>query len=277
MRAHNWTKAAFLVAAATAISGCAGVSFYSDPGLKNKTGIPVYAPKPYLLVARTGAKDKPVEVSVIYLNDTSKVIYAKPQSGLGSAKLTLALTNGQMTSFGQDTDTKVPELITALSGMVTARAGAEKVEAEARKILSDIEQSADFATTGAKVKVVADDIEDAIKTGKLKGLSATELGDVKDAKAALDSAVATLTDPTKAPAGPAALEVVKAQAEALGKIGDNATGDARASAAGLVKTWAAELEALFDKAQPEKPPQATFELYEITQGASGTTLKRVNP
>jgi hypothetical protein len=182
-----------------------------------------------------------------------------------------------MTSFGQDTDTKVPELITALSGMVTARAGAEKVEAEARKILSDIEQSASFAATGEKVKVVADNIGDAIKDGRLKGLTDIERGDVQDAKAALDSAAATLMDPTKAPAGPAALEVVKAQAEALGKIGENATGDARAAASGLVKTWSTELKALFDKAQPEKPPQATFELYEITQGPSGTTLKRVNP
>jgi predicted component of type VI protein secretion system len=69
---------ALAIASAAVVSGCAGVSFYSDPELKKLTGIPVYAPKPYLLVARTGAKDKPVDVSIVYLNDTSKVVYAKP-------------------------------------------------------------------------------------------------------------------------------------------------------------------------------------------------------
>ena len=109
-----------LVAGAT-LSGCAGVTFYSESTLEKKTGIPIYAPKPYLLVSRTGAKDKPVEVTIVYLNDPSKVVYAKPHSGFGSSNLTLALANGQLTSFGQQTDTKVPELITAIGGLITSK------------------------------------------------------------------------------------------------------------------------------------------------------------
>ena len=114
--------------------GCAGVNFYSDSELTMPTGIPVYAPKPYLLLARTGAKEKPVDVSIIYLNDTTKVVYAKPRSGFGTAKLNMALTNGQMTSFGQETDMNASELITAFSGIVTAQAGAGKMTAEATAV-----------------------------------------------------------------------------------------------------------------------------------------------
>lgn len=86
-----------LAVSAAALSGCAGVDFYSDPGLKKPTGIPIYGAKPYVLVARTKAKDKPVEVSIQYLTDRSQVIYAKPRSGFGSADLKLSLSNGQLT------------------------------------------------------------------------------------------------------------------------------------------------------------------------------------
>lgn len=268
---------ALVIASAAVISGCAGVNFYSDPDLKKSTGIPFYAPKPYLLVARTGAKDKPVDVSIVYLNDTSKVVYADPRSGFGSAKLSLSLSNGQMTSFGQETDTKIPELIASLSGMITAQAGAGKTGAEAKKILSEIEQGADYVTTGAKVKAVADDIAASLKDKKLDALTGDERNDVRDAKDALLAAASTLSDPKKAPAGEAALKAVKAQAEVLSKISDITGGPNRAEAAGLLKGWAAKLGALFDDAQPEKPKEAAFELYEIIQTGSTTTLKRVGP
>lgn len=266
-----------LVIASAVVSGCAGVSFYSDPELTKSTGIPIYAPKPYLLVSRTGAKDKPVDVSIVYLNDTNKVVYAKPHSGFGSAKLSLALSNGQMTSFGQETDPKIPELIASLSGMITAQAGAGKTGAEAKKILSEIEQGADYVTTGAKVRAVADDIAASLKAKKLDALTGDERKDVSDAKDALLAAAATLSDPTKAPAGEAALKAVKAQTEVLSKISDIPGGPNRAEAAGLLKGWAAKLGALFDNAQPEKPKEAAFELYEIIRDGSTTTLKRVGP
>ena len=267
------------VAAASVIlvSGCAGVSFYSDPELKEATGIPIYAPKPYLLVARTGNKDKPVDVSIVYLNDTKNVVYAKPNSGFGAAKLSLALSNGQMTSFGQETDTKIPELITSLSGMITAQAGAGKTGAEAKKILSEIEQGADYVTTGSKVRAVADDIAASLEAKKLDALTGDERKDVSDAKDALLAAASTLSDPTKAPAGEAALKAVKAQTDVLSKISDIPGGSNRAEAAGLLKGWAAKLGALFNDAQPEKPKEAAFELYEIIQDGPTTTLKRVDP
>lgn len=117
-----------LLVFATSIAcfGCAGVNFYSDADLKTKTGIPIFATKPYLLVVETGSNEKPIEVTVVHLRDAERVIYADPRSGFGSSNLTLTLTNGQLVSFGQETDTKIPELINSLSGFITARADAAK-------------------------------------------------------------------------------------------------------------------------------------------------------
>jgi hypothetical protein len=182
-----------------------------------------------------------------------------------------------MTSFGQETDTKIPELIASLSGMITAQAGAGKTGAEAKKILSEIEQGADYAKIGAKVLAVAEDIDKSIAAKKLDGLTGDELKDVEDAKSALLTAAATLSDAEKAPQGGDALKAVKAQADVLLKISVVEGGPARAAAAGHLKAWAVKLGKLFDDAQPEKPKEAAFELYEIIQTGAITTLKRVGP
>jgi hypothetical protein len=41
-------------------------------------------------------------------------------SGYGSADLSVALSNGLITSVGQKTDTKVPETLNAISGLIPA-------------------------------------------------------------------------------------------------------------------------------------------------------------
>src|SRR5687768_13568288 len=95
------------------LCGCARFQFYNNSDLTGaETGIKYYTAKPYLLVARTGNKDKPVEVSVVYLPDMKNPVYASPRSGLGSSNLTLSLSNGMLTAMGQQTDTKVPEMLT---------------------------------------------------------------------------------------------------------------------------------------------------------------------
>lgn len=114
-----------------------------------------------------------------------------------------------------------------------------------------------------------------MKANKLSGLTGTEQADVAEAKDALLSAASTLIDPTKAPAGEAALETVKAQADVLSGISDIAGGNSRADATGLLKGWAAKLGILFDDVQPEQPREDAFELYEIIQSGPTTTLRRV--
>ena len=62
-----------------ALSGCGHLSFTNKDG--TETGAKYYTPKPYLLVSQTGAKDKPIEVQVVFLPDLSSPTYVKPISG----------------------------------------------------------------------------------------------------------------------------------------------------------------------------------------------------
>ena len=130
------TRKAAVAAAATLLlaAGCARFEFYSDEALTHQTGLRFYTPKPYLLVAHTEAKDKPFEVSVVYLPDLSKPQYARARTGMGNNNLTMVLKDGFLTNFGQQTDTKIPELVTSLTGLVGAvRPSAAKAVGEPGK------------------------------------------------------------------------------------------------------------------------------------------------
>jgi hypothetical protein len=166
-RQHRCATAVTLIA--LGLSGCAGVNFYSDPTLKTPTGIPIYGARPYLLVSRTGAEAKPVETSIVYITDPEKVIYADPKSGFGTAKLTLELAGGQLTSFGQETDTKIPELLAQVSGLITARAGAAKSFAEAASIAKASTQQATLSEADAaqRVQDIANAIDKSAKANEL--------------------------------------------------------------------------------------------------------------
>lgn len=280
MKRPPLAKAVASLLTLTSIGGCAGVTLYSDPELTKETGIPIYAPKPYILVARTGAKDKPVEISVVHLSDPNKVIYAKPRSGYGSANLTMALANGQMTSFGQQTDTKIPELIASLGGIITARATASKTEAEAAQIRAGIATTQQAAISaveaGKKIVAVADDMLD--KLPKLSGLTKDETLTVSSAAQALKSAGTTLSKPENAPTAQQNFETVKAQVELLTKIPAPSTaGTPRDASLQFVQAWAGELNKQYAAAQPEQEAPPAFELYEIIQAPSGVTLRMVNP
>lgn len=282
MTAATTAKTLLATVVATLLTSCAGVNFYSDSRLTAKTGIPIYAPKPYVLVARTGAKDKPVEVSIVYLNDPQRVIYADPRSGFGSSKLTLALANGQLTAFGQETDPKIAELIASIGGLITARAGAAKTEAEAADIRSKtgttLQAAVSAIETGKNVKAIADDMKAKINDGSLKGLTEQELKTVQSAAQALSAAGLMLSDPANIAAAPQQLEIVKAQTDALGKLPDaSGTSNQRDAALQLVRTWATQLAKHYVAAQPEKADLPVFELYEIVQGVGAVTLKRVSP
>jgi hypothetical protein len=98
------------------LCGCAHLEF-SDGGLT------YYDPKPYLFVSRT--KDCVTTASVIMIPEQRKKV--KFRSGYGTADLSISLTNGMITSAGQKTDTKVPETITAVSGLTTALASTVKM------------------------------------------------------------------------------------------------------------------------------------------------------
>ncbi|WP_202841610.1 hypothetical protein [Luteimonas saliphila] len=261
------------------LSGCAGVSFYKTSDLKERTGIPVYGSKPYLLVSRTGSKDKPVEVSIVYLTHRDDKIYARPRSGFGSAKLSLALSNGQLTSFGQETDTKIPETITSLAGMLTAQAGAGKTAAEAAAIRAgiDSEQSGvDLTDVGEKVSTIAAEMFEQADKKQLKGLTTPEYDTLKRVSHALSGAGAILSNPT-VPNAAAQLDTVKAQVTILKeKFPVGSTSTDRDQSFQIVNSWVKSLSELYDSVQPKPPAQPTFELYEIITTDGSQELRRVN-
>lgn len=113
-----------------ALGGCARIALYDNAALKGpEVAVKFYYAKPYVLVVQTG--EKTVEASIKYLPDLSQPIYAKLNSGFGSANLSLAFENSILTSIGQETDTKIPETIGALTGMATAAAGLKAADLKA--------------------------------------------------------------------------------------------------------------------------------------------------
>jgi hypothetical protein len=91
---------------AVILCGCAHLDF-SDGGLT------YYDPKPYLFVSTT--KDCISTATILMVPDQKKMV--KFISGYGTADLSIGLNNGMITSAGQKTDTKIPETLTALTGM----------------------------------------------------------------------------------------------------------------------------------------------------------------
>lgn len=280
--------------ALAALTGCAGVDFYSDAQLTKKTGIPIYAPKPYLLVARTGAESKPVEISLIYLNDVNNVIYAKPRSGFGSNDLSLTLTDGRLVSFGLKTDPKISDLVDSFAGLLTAQAGAAKSRAEADQTRSKIgstEQSAESKkAAGDEALKVALDMEGQLASNKLKGLDDKQLETLREQTQKLKSAAESLADVVQVSTNDAQLDnlIVVAQeldklivkAQKSGKF-DAATGNTPgALSLEKIGKWASSLKKIVSdvagsNAAPPQAREATFELYEIIQSQDSPSLRRV--
>jgi hypothetical protein len=105
------------------VVSCANVTFHSDPELKKETGLKYYTAKPYLLIGPTGNKDAPMKAEIISLPDLENPTYAKYHPGWGSHQFSLAVfSNGNLSSYGQTADSKIPETIAALSGLATTAA-----------------------------------------------------------------------------------------------------------------------------------------------------------
>lgn len=97
------------------LNGCAGVDFYSNKELSEKTGLRYYTAKPYLLVARTGAPDSPVEVSTVYLPDLTKPQYAIHRRGFGKNKFAFKMTNSILTEVGIETEQGLSDIVGAIT------------------------------------------------------------------------------------------------------------------------------------------------------------------
>lgn len=105
------------------LSSCAGVKLYSDSNLSQRTALEMHYAKPFLFVPRN-PNDSTRTVQIVYLPDLTKTAYAKQVRGLGAANLQVKLTNGYLDSYGLEQDSKIPETITAVTGVLTAVLGA---------------------------------------------------------------------------------------------------------------------------------------------------------
>lgn len=122
----------FILIITLAITNCAGVKVTKtdDP---TKEGIRFYRPEPYLLVTKEVSKqnDQIVEKyisKIIWLPNNIDEYVIKTQTGIGVVKYNVTLTDGwQLTSFGNERDTQVPQTITAVTGALT---GLLKIAAE---------------------------------------------------------------------------------------------------------------------------------------------------
>lgn len=95
------------------LAGCARVEF-SDGWVPD--GAHFYDPVPYVLV--TESKDCTTTAALVALPGPART--AIFHSGYGSANLSANFQNGILSSVGQQTDTKIPETIAALTGIAAA-------------------------------------------------------------------------------------------------------------------------------------------------------------
>lgn len=107
-----------------AFTGCTPVNFYSNSELTKKTGLKYYTVKPCLQVERDVTSNSIVKATILYLPDLENPQYLSMKGGVGSGKLDLKLTDGSINTFGSDTDPKIAETITALTGLVSKTATA---------------------------------------------------------------------------------------------------------------------------------------------------------
>lgn len=108
------------------LSGCSGLEFHRAP----QEGALTYRDSiPYMFVSTT--PECVTTASVVSVPGAERSVAFK--SGYGTADLSIAMSNGMITTVGQKTDTKVPETITAVAGLakeVGGLASIKKADAE---------------------------------------------------------------------------------------------------------------------------------------------------
>lgn len=251
------------------------MDFYENADLSGKkTGIKFYSPKPYLLVARTENKEKPVDVQVIYLPDLAKPMYAAPRAGLGSADISVALQNGMLTSFGAKSDSRIPEMLAALGGLDQAIATASKTRRE-RDLLA--EQAADSETLDAAAAQLAGIQSDLARTAtKTNELTTQEIRTLHSADAKLAENISILTGPAAEQSLAQVLKGLTAVSKSLGDVSIGRDAIPRTTAGDEVKRAKDELDKVIANISPQEQEPPVFVLYEIDNSAGTTRLKQVD-
>lgn len=250
--------------------GCARVAFYSDAKFEHKiTGVKFYTPKPYLLIARTGAKDKPVEISIVYLPDLANPSYARPIAGLGSSDLAMSFTNGMLSSYGEKTDSKIPELISALGSFTGSAAQAAQTFAA--------QAGVDYTAQGRRLQGIAADLRIQLDEARKKGI--LTLGELQIGEA-IQQTLARSGEMLLGPGGSSNLLTVIANVKQALKNWDEIRGPSTVSSEqSILANIAADkaqasslLDELVKSSSVPSESAPSFSLYEIDNTSGNTTI-----
>lgn len=276
---NNQARNLLLCISLTIVCGCAQIKIYNDPTLnpRSRTGIPFYINKPYLLVSQTGAKEKPIDVSIVYLSDLSKPMYAYISPGIGSSKTALTFSNSTLTSLNQESDPKLAELLGALGGLQTSFANAAKTRKET-SLLGD-QSAIDYTQQALKLLEIAKDLQNQINlANKGNFLTSTELTILNAALSQVTGAANNLNSPTTSSSKMTETIVnLKNALKNWSNIQESSTvtsgqePEVRRQLTALKKQTQDVLDAISPK--PEEAP--TFKLYEIDNSKGITTLTEV--
>lgn len=266
------------------ITSCASVKFYDNKDVRkaNETGIKFYSPKPYLLVEKNPSKDVSSKSTIIYLPDFDSPTYVKLRPGLGSTDLKLSLERGILTSYGITTDTKIPETITAIGGLL----------GDAVSSFETFKEETDVKDNGDKTAFIKEDATKEAKSiinGVIKGIGDEKSMDslnkitIRNYKVIMDECVKTLEGINKM----IATDIQVKDLDQIIKILDNgiktleylktsSTSEDAQNYNGRIDGHKKELLRAKGKIAPPAKPDSSIILYEIIIDSKGTRLKQVN-
>ena len=264
-----------LLSLALVLSSCARMQFYTRPDLSGEeTGIKFFTPRPYLLVARTGSEEKPVDVQVLYLPDLSKPIYAKASPGYGSADVSIALSNGMLTAFGSKTDSNISGLLTALGGLDKDLASASKTRKETGLLVPNA--GINYTEQGTILVKVATDLKATTAKAPLSELTQNEKDAGAEISGQIDSAGQMLMGPGGEQNLLAALTNLKAASKAWSeRIGKAKPGPVPPGVRDVLDRLKTELDGVVATLSPKPEDPPTFTLYEIDNSSGPTRLIEV--
>lgn len=150
------------------ITGCAQVKVTKIGGTEE--GIRFYRPHPYLLVtyeANATNKLKPV-CSIVWLPNMKDEYTIKVTPGIGAIETGFTLQNGwNLTQFGNKTDSKVPETLNAISGILDKiKPGVLEAAFEPKEIRPGLYRFEFDATTGYFTELKLVPMSDGSDTAK---------------------------------------------------------------------------------------------------------------
>ncbi|HEX8325703.1 MAG TPA: hypothetical protein VF595_17495 [Tepidisphaeraceae bacterium] len=179
---------AALLLSSLVLSGCAEVTVTRPD--TNEKGFLTYTPVPHLLVEKN--KEGGPVTKLISLPDTSRPMYIEHGGGYGTLDFNFTLENGMLTTFGQKTDSKIPETITGIASLGGLATGVGSLHTALNPVR---------AAAGANTKMIhSADLKNArIVSATQPNTLRYDIDAIEEAIALLEQARAQLPDAPPAP------------------------------------------------------------------------------